>query len=786
MKSRIVSKWLSHNVAFAGSHATKGYGFGVAIACGQDSDIGTMTQRSFQKRPQGRVAKHNKQSLQLALYTIGVVCFVIFLMLCTFSTDYMIMRLDSLLCLLIALLPLCLPSLLFWGLFKTKMRMGTSQCYVRNLQAVSTVGLTTVIVTDMSGSMCKRSMRVTEVFVDMTLMRPGDRHMRTAGPRFLELIRASLLCNDAAISPGQIGVPKEKKMMYGSNIDVALLRFGLLFVPNVDQLRRDHEKVANRAYTRSERVQVTVHRTTDAHDRPKMIVLMNGHWDVVLPRCSTYAMEENEVAIDEKLVEVIANLADSLMKAGRHVRLFAYKEVSRGVEVRRFSQLITGLEGAGKFRDYLALDTFGMRLLGLIATQNPARSTIKKAVAKCRSAGIKIVVVTKKKPHLAKALAREVGILLPTGDDEHSPHVFDLDLLVKDTLHHQSWLIEQMLLAHRDMVFARSTVDEHYKIVEACHRFGGVVTVIGGTIHDTAILQQAHVGAAKFGCSTTCEAGADIILLDCSFASLVNVITLSRLLFENLKKACAYCLATNTTFILAFLAFYFLEIPIRFQVIAVVIVQCLINFVPAVTLITELPEERLVMQKPKIYDDYLLNRRLFFVSHILVGSIEAAACFIMYFKIMANRGFLPRTLVGLNFKYHDPMVNDLTDSFGQEWSYAARRHLNNKTNNACLMILTMMQCINLLLTKTGRANLLSHGFVGNWVMLLACVYLICICLLLSNLDSALGLHMSEFKQPVLFLTTISPFGILLVVLETARRMFLRRYPDSWLEAETWY
>lgn len=535
------------------------------------------------------------------------------------------------LCLMVALLPLYLPFILYWGLRQTKDRMRDNQCYARNLEATSTLGLTSVIVTDMSRTMTKRWMRVSEVFVDMELKNAESPDVSELGPRFVELIQASVLCNDAVINPGNNGVPKVKKSMYGNVLDIALLRYGLLMLPDINQLRRDHEKVANKTYTSLDRVQVTVHRTRDANGQLKLILLMKGHCDTVIRRCSTFSVRDEEHPLDDLLQDTIISLADGLLAAGRHVRAFAYKELDNDLEMRRVSQVNSGAEGGeGMFRDYLAVDTFSLRFLGLIATYNPPRSTIPKAVARCRSAGIKLVVVTSHELNMARSLALEVGIMSSPLDGRStlSPtDLVDMSEYAEEKNHHQQWYIEQMLLNQRDLVCANANAEQLHWIVDACQRLGAVVTVIGGSLHDTPAVRSGHVGVARFGCATMCEASADLILLDSSFATLTGAIGVSRLLFMNLKKALAYCLAPNMTSIVIYLAFFVIRLPLVPHIIDLIILAVFVNLVrwlarmldlwlnlflrqlPALTLLYEHPEERVMMQKPMIYDDFLLNSR---------------------------------------------------------------------------------------------------------------------------------------------------------------------------------
>ncbi|EDW35984.1 GL16920 [Drosophila persimilis] len=793
----LLSKWDSRNVGFGCSHATQGYGLGLAIACGDASEVGVMARLSMERRPPSRVGKHLQQ---VTYYAIVLGIFLFFVVLFTLSADKQSMITTSQVntCLAIALIPLFLPSLLYLGLVRTQRILKEKEYYVRNLEAVSTLGLSTVICADMRGTMTMQQMRVSEIFVDADLLRVQNLNLEEVGPRFIELIRSSLLCNDAVFCPGSVGVPVEKKSIYGSSYDSALLKFGLTFIPNVDQLRCDHEKVANLSYNSIDHVHVTVHKIRLENGGSRHILLMKGYADVVLSHCSTYAVSDEELLLDEPLKQTIGNLSTRLMEAGRHVRAFAYKEILSDVERRRFSQVNLGRDSTpGRYRDFLSVNIFSLRFLGLIATHNPPHANIAQSVFKCRSAGVKLVIITRAKATFARALAMSVGIIAPPTSDgvdipdssmkrhQVSAAVVSMDEYVEHKMHHQRWKVEQLLLAHPQLVFAMVNVEQNHMIVETCQRLGAVVTIMGYSVHDTPALRRAHVGVAKSGCSTTSHFGADILLTDSPFSKLVAAIEVSRLLFENTKKALAYCLATNTALILVHVSFFLVKIPLRIFVMQVFIISIFVNLLPGLTLLFERAEEKLMKQKPKIFDDFLFNRRLLFVSCILVGIIEAAAVFLMYFLFMARNGFLPRTLVGLNFKWYDETVTDITDSYGQEWSPKSRQRLDCQVSAICLMTLAAMQCTNLMLTRTGRANLLSHGF-SNVCLNLAIVYLICLCVLVPHVDFPHCLRLVGGTELVFFWWYIWPLVSLLAFLETARRYLLRRFPGSWLELETFY
>ncbi|KAH8253010.1 hypothetical protein KR032_003140 [Drosophila birchii] len=778
-------RWNSSNVAFAATHATRGYGVSVAIECGKNTEVGKMLELSFKERPESRVSNH---IIQIRIYTLCLAFLWLAIAFFLVSNKNSLIQLQTYIALMIALTPIYLPFILFWGMKRTRDAMQENLCYARSLEATTTVGLTTVIVTDMGRTLTKRWMQVTEIFVEMELVKASSANADTLGSRYSELIQASVLCNDAIINSGNLGVPKSKKSMYGNFLDVAMLRYGLFVLHDINQLRRDHEKVANKAYTSADGVQVTVHRTYGARGKLKLFLLMKGHCETVIRRCSTFAVSDEEVSLDNDLQEAIIKLANGLLAAGRHVRAFAYKQLTNKLEMRRISQTYSTGDG-GEFRDYLAVDTFSLRFLGLIAMHAPPRSTISNAVARCRSAGIKLVLATSQDPNRAWAMATEVGFAGKQSKNRpfNATELQDMSEYAEKKDHHQRWDIEQLLINQRDLVCANTTTEQFQWIVEICQKLGAVVSVIGGSIQQTPALTSASVGVAMLGCAPICEYSSDLVLLDGSFATLTRAIGHSRALFENLKKASVYCLATNTVWLVAYLAFFSLGIPLLFDIIDILIVCFFVNLLPALALLYEYPEERLMLQKPKIYDNCLLNLRLLFVSHILLGTIEAAAVFTTYFMFMVDRGFLPMSLMNANIQWNDESFNDLMDSYGQEWSSAERKQLDCQVSSICLMAIIVMQCTNLVLVKTGRASLLAHGF-DNWRVTLAAVYFILFDLALVWLDSVCCLYLKESKKLNFsaFLWVIWPFVLLMIIVESARKYFLRIFPNSWLERTTMY
>ncbi|EDW62155.2 sodium/potassium-transporting ATPase subunit alpha [Drosophila virilis] len=793
-------KWVARNVGFACSHVTKGYGEGLVIACGNDSEVGIMARLSMEPRPRSRPRRHIKE---VTYYTHIVSILMFFILLCTISVEGLTfqMLIEFNVSLTISLAPLYLPTLMYFGLWQTKRTLLESGCYVRNMEAASTLGLTTVICSSLFGSLTVRSWTVSELFVDGELSNAEHLHVADLNERVLELVRVSVLCNRADLTPGQRGVPRMMKTLDGTDYEKALLKFGMRFFSSILQLRRQYKILASKPYDTVSHMQVSVHRTVDANGEKNYYLFVRGFWNVVLGYSSTCYVKNKLVELDDIHRDTIVDTVIRLKKIGRHTSAFGSKVLSPDDQM--LSLISNGFANKEKrsFDKFMKLYCNSLCFLGLISIFNPPILNVRNAVDRCRSAGIKLVLLTRAELSFARAIAKTVGVI---GQDSETIEDVAARLNIHESevkrsmitaaainmqnwqkkLHHQRWDTQQLLMAHVDLVFADIAVEQRYMIVDVCQQLGAVVTVIGSSVHDTAAIRRANIGVAECASSHASQSSADIILLEHNFVTLVNAIAESRLLFENMKKALAYALSSNMAVIMVHLSFIVFLIPFRLFLIILLLIDIFVNALPALSLFYERPEVDLMNLKPKVFDDHLINRRLIFVAYVQVGIIEASAVVITYFVYMAYNGFLPRHLIGLSVDWYDDSVNDLVDSYGQEWTRAARKQLEYEIASVVFITLVIMQCINLILTKTGHANLLKHGF-ANVRLNIAVVYMVCLGFLFTVLNSPEYLRISHVHYTPVF-WHIFPLIVLNIFLETARRYVFRHFPGSWLEQEMFY
>ncbi|XP_017958464.1 sodium/potassium-transporting ATPase subunit alpha [Drosophila navojoa] len=696
--------------------------------------------------------------------------------------------------------PLYFPSLVFIGLWITKNNLTEIGCYVRNMESVSTLGLTTVICSNLLGSMTQRTWQISELFVDGELLNVQSDFDET--DHFRHLIRASVLCNQANFAPGQRGLPTNQQALDGTEYEKAVLKFAIRFVESLHVLRVKHKRVAYKSVDFISRLQVSVHVTVNDDDETEYYLYIRGHWAEVMDHCTTCYMENEAepVELSAELQDEVISHGLQLEKLGRHTYAFASKRLPADDYMLSLISNSFSYSNNKVFFSFMNTYSNSMCFLGLIAAQNPPYPHVIDAIAQCRTAGIKLVFMTRTDVNFASAIARAVGVFEEDSDIADMAETFNMALPrvehrlvtavtvnmqnMSTQVHHQRWNIEQLLLSHVDVVFSRIAVSQRYLIIDSCLQLGAVVTAIGSSVHDTSAIRCANVGVSEASSSQVSQSCADIIVLGNNFVTVVRAIAQSRLLFENQKKALVYAMATNMSMVVIHFLFVVLQMPFRMPLVPSIFISIFVNLIPASTLFYEPAEFDLMKVIPRVNEDFLVNRRMLFVSYINVGLLEASAVVLAYIVYMLHNGFLPGALFGLSVRWYDDSLNDMMDSYGQEWTRGARLQLEYEMTSVIVITLTVMQLVNLVISKTARVNLLSHGF-GNLRLNLALVYMIGICFLFTFTSAPEQLQSLPVDYLPIFLY-VFPLAILTVLLETMRRYILRKYPGSWLEEVSYY
>merc|ERR1719174_1553817 len=614
--------------------------------------------------------------------------------------------------------------------------------------------------------------------------------MNKHAPGWKALSTIAGLCNRAEFKPGQESVPILKREVNGDASEAALLKCCELTVGNIMQFRVRNKKVCEIPFNSTNKYQVSIHETEDKSD-PKHLLVMQGAPERIVDRCSTIVINgvEQELTAEWKQKFEIANRE----LGGLGERVLGFCDLRLPADEYP--------EGYPFDCDDPNFPLDGLRFVGLISMIDPPRAAVPDAVTKCRSAGIKVIMVTGDHPITASAIARSVGIIsdgTETVEDiaaRRGCEVKDVNPRearacvvhggeIKDMSEKQ---IDEILMYHTEIVFARTSPQQKLIIVEGCQRMGAIVAVTGDGVNDSPALKKADIGVAMgIAGSDVSKQAADMILLDDNFASIVTGVEEGRLIFDNLKKSIAYTLTSNIPEISPFLFFILCDVPLPLGTVTILCIDLGTDMVPAISMAYEKAESDIMKRPPRNpFTDKLVNERLISMAYGQIGMIQASAGFFVYFVIMAENGFFPKRLLGLRRAWDSPAVNDVEDSYGQEWTYTDRKILEYTCHTAFFVSIVIVQWADLIICKTRKLSVFQQG-MKNWFMNFGLVFETLLAVFLSytpGMDK--GLRMYPLK--INWWLPAIPFSLLIFTYDELRKLCIRRLPPgNWVERETYY
>ena len=394
------------NLAFFSTNAVEGTAKGVVICCGDQTVMGRIAGLASGldtgETPIAKEIHHFIHLITGVAVFLGVTFFVIAFILGYHWLDAVIFLIG----IIVANVPEGLLATVTVCLTLTAKRMASKNCLVKNLEAVETLGSTSTICSDKTGTLTQNRMTVAHMWFDNQIIeadttedQSGLQYDRTS-PGFKALAKIATLCNRAEFKIGQDDKPILKREVNGDASEAALLKCMELALGDVMGIRKRNKKVCEIPFNSTNKYQVSVHES-DNPDDPRHLLVMKGAPERILDRCSTIFIGGKEKVLDEEMKEAFNN---------------AYLELGGlGERVLGFCDFILPSDKfpiGFKFNcDDPNFPVDGLRFVGLMSMIDPPRAAVPDAVAKCRSAGIKVIMVTGDHPITAKAIAKSVGII---------------------------------------------------------------------------------------------------------------------------------------------------------------------------------------------------------------------------------------------------------------------------------------------------------------------------------------------------------------------------------------
>merc|ERR1711874_393923 len=784
------------NLAFFSTNAVEGTATGIVVNIGDNTVMGRIAGLASGlesgETPIAKEIQHFIHIITGVAVFLGVSFFIIAFILGYNWLDAVIFLIG----IIVANVPEGLLATVTVCLTLTAKRMASKNCLVKNLEAVETLGSTSCICSDKTGTLTQNRMTVAHMWFDNKIVeadtsedQSGNAFDKSA-PGWKTLERVAMLCNRAEFKGGQNEVSILKREVNGDASEAAILKCTELTNGNVMDYRAKNKKLVEIPFNSTNKFQVSIHETSDPEEKRALLV-MKGAPERILQRCSTIVIDGTERPLTEDwknafetaymelggLGERVLGFCDYMLPADKYPAGYPYDADEENFPLE------------------------GLRFVGLMSMIDPPRAAVPDAVLKCRSAGIKVIMVTGDHPITAKAIARSVGIIsegTETVEDiatrkgvpvaEVNPREALAAVVhggeIKDL---SEKALDEILMYHTEIVFARTSPQQKLIIVEGCQRMGAIVAVTGDGVNDSPALKKADIGVAMgIAGSDVSKQAADMILLDDNFASIVTGVEEGRLIFDNLKKSIAYTLTSNIPEISPFLLFILADVPLPLGTVTILCIDLGTDMVPAISMAYEFAESDIMKRQPRNpFTDKLVNERLISMAYGQIGMIQASAGFFVYFVIMCENGFWPSTLFGLRRAWDSRAVNDLEDSYGQEWTYRDRKILEYTCHTAFFVSIVIVQWADLIICKTRKNSVFQQG-MKNHFMNFGLFFETALAAFLSytpGMDK--GLRMYPLK-PTWWLPAI-PFSVLIFCYDEIRKTLLRRNgPGSWIERETYY
>ncbi|GAB9476426.1 putative hydrolase [Globisporangium polare] len=812
------------NVAFNGSLCYDGAALGLVLSIGDRTVIGRIAslasatkerETNMQREVRNFVRFISVLAIAMAslLFTIGVVRKRGADVLSTFVNGFLVI--------IVANVPQGLPATVTSLLTITAKRMAAHNIFVKRLDCVETMGSLTLIATDKTGTLTQNVMTVTDTWFGRgfhhqhqasAIVDPlaidvdgddGKLDFLTSPTARAVLFRGAALCNRAAFEAPVAGLamanggghepllnnyhPRNsvsslharrdavaKRKYSGNPSDIALLRFADLQFPS-EVARAQCPVTFEIPFNSTNKWQLVIVPSSVATGNPtgdnpgnqSMDVFMKGAPEVVITHCSTFLNAKgNEHAIDGAFHADFARAYERFGSNGRRVLAIATRRFSPSGSGPDATAAVEFSVDAGNF------PTQDLCFVGLVAIMDPPREDVPDAIRKCKTAGVKVFMVTGDHPLTAQAIAREIGLLDDghrvlsllspselqseshakrlSKDDDHSTDdsdwatQYDAAVVHGGVLAHLTPEQLRTVLAMQQVVFARTTPQHKLDIVRASQQLGECVGVTGDGVNDAPALKQADVGVAmgRNGSDVAREA-ADIVLMDDNFSSIVRGIAQGRTIYANLKKTIAYTLTHLWPEIAPVAMNLALGLPPALTSLQILSVDLGTELGPAISLAYEGPETDIMDRPPRDRNvDKLMSAPLLSYAYLIAGMVNALGCLLAYAAVFWRQGisFADLYLSGDTYWQSgapDFCFADSNSSSGTRTCLSAdeQTQLLAQAAGSWYIALVACQFCHVWTCKTRRVSLFRHGLFNNAVMVYGALLSLSIAVILVYVPS---------------------------------------------------
>jgi Ca2+-transporting ATPase len=592
------------NMVYKGTFVTKGNSYCVLTGTGMQTELGKIASLVQSAEQAATPLEKKLEQFSKKLIKVTVVLVVVIFLAGISNGQHILEMLETAIALAVAAVPEGLPIVATLALAQGMMKMARHNVIVKKLSAVETLGGTTVICTDKTGTLTQNKIEVDLIVTPAGKYEVSNGQISNSNdPAFQRVVCCAALCNTASV--GSSGSET------GDPLEVGLLKFAIAQGVSIEQLRKDNPVIKEEPFSSDTKIMATLHHTTEG----KKWVYAKGAAEELLDRCAYVVNNTDQFELNETLKNNLLAEAENLSAAGFRV-IAAATRIANDEEDQLSTQLV---------------------FAGLIGMIDPPRPDVFDAVRECKSAGIKVIMITGDHPSTARNIGHQLGIL------EHEEQAVMVGKDMKDYDH----LAEEEKDRWIDTsVFARVSPKQKLDLVNVLQDRKHIVGMTGDGVNDAPALKKSDIGIAMGLRGTqVAQEVADMVLKDDSFSSIVLAIRQGRIIFDNIRKFVIFLLSCNLSELFVIAVASVLNLHFQLFPLQILYINIITDVLPALALGVTAGSESIMKQRPRHTEEPIIDNRrwmaIIFYS-VVITLTTLGAVFISHYTVHKTETWNPQ------------------------------------------------------------------------------------------------------------------------------------------------
>lgn len=683
------------NMVFSGSTIVYGRGMFIVTATGMNTEVGKIAnlleKAESKETPLQKKLDQFSKRLGIIIMILAIIIFglevgrAVFFDRVGFTGELIVNAFMFSISVAVAAIPEALSSIVTIVLASGTNTMAKRKAIIRKLPAVETLGATSIICTDKTGTLTQNKMTVVDNYISKDGEYSFEINIEKAPKNEKYFLLASILCNDSDIN--------EEGKETGDPTEVGLINFAKNNSIDFKKIRDEYRRKGEIPFDSGRKIMSTVNEVDG-----KTIMFSKGAPDIILSRCK-YALVNREVVdLNENILNEYKAKNEEFSNRALRVLAFAMKEINN-------ESFVPALD-----------DEFDLTLIGLTAMIDPPRESVYDAIKIAKNAGIKTIMITGDHKTTAAAIGKEIGLMdnndiALTGQELDSMN----DIELKNKLENIS-------------VYARVSPENKIRIVKAWQEREKITAMTGDGVNDAPALKQADIGIGMGSGTDVAKDVASMILVDDNFATIVKAVEIGRAVFSNIKKSITYLFAGNLGAIISILFAVFVNLPNPFTAIQLLFINLINDSLPAIALGLEPPEKNIMNDKPRNINDGILSDgigRIVILRGVIIGVVTIIAQYI---------GLKVSSELGTAMAFSTILLARIFQTIAARSDYYTSIELGFFSNKYVFGAMGITFIIYLLILLPGVRSILSIPYEFNIEMFFICLVLSILAMIIMEIE----------------------------------------------------